>query len=108
MNYDRFASKNAAVARDWVEAERTERPQKKRAPAEPKLGICDRCHEEKLVLPFRTRRTERMEGAATYGVVVMHYCEDCSPKNRRDENAPPPPSGRQVKNLLKGMKKRLR
>lgn len=107
IGYDKFAAKNAASARNWSQSEKKTQNANKKKTSEPTLGVCDRCHQEKLVFVFKTRRTERMEGAATYGTVVKHYCEECSPKNRRDEHAPPAPTTKQVKNLLRGAKKLL-
>ncbi len=107
IEYDKFANKNAASARDWLAGNENAKKKSRRRPEEPTLGKCDRCKEEKLVKAYRVRRTERMDGAATYGVVVLHYCEECSPRNRRDPNAPPPPSGKEVRNLLRGAKKGL-
>src|SRR5574344_353968 len=112
--YDRFSAKNAAMSRAWAELD-TDR--KKSAGSvvqhhdhkfsEPKMGICDGCHQEALVRPHRSRETDRTEGAASYGTVVKYYCEKCYPKSRRDQDAPPPPSASQVKNMLKCAKKLL-
>ncbi len=104
---DKFYAKNAASARAWAETEKkskTERPK----PQEPKTGICDKCKKEALVRPHRSRETDVKDGAASYGIVVHYYCEDCYPKSRRDTPTEPPMSARQVKNLLRFAKKNLR
>ena len=46
--------------------------------------------------------------AASGGITVHYYCEDCYPKSRRDTPTEPPLSSKQVKNLLRGAKKNLR
>lgn len=106
---DKFYAKNAAFARAWAETDskKKEPPHGERRPAEPKMGICDRCKKEALVRPHRSRETEVKDGAASYGVVVHYYCENCYPKNRRNTPTEPPLSARQVKNLLRGAKKKL-
>ncbi len=106
IDYDRFAAKNAASAKNWYTNDPKPKKEKQKTPQET-IGICDRCHEEKLVRAYRTRQTERMDGAATYGMVVKHYCDDCSPRNRKDENAPPAPSKNDVRNMLRKAKKLL-
>ena len=112
-NYDRFSAKNAAMSRERAEMNSDKKkgagsaPLHDHRPAEPKMGICDGCHQEALVRPHRSRETDRTEGAASYGTVVKYYCEKCYPKSRRNQDAPPPPSAKQVKNLLKGAKKML-
>lgn len=110
---DSFAAKNAASARNWYTTNETstksEFNQKKRnAPAAPKIGKCDKCHEEKEVRAFRVRETAIMNGAATFGTVVKHYCEDCAPKNRNEKDAPEGPNAQAIKNLRRSMKKLLK
>lgn len=72
------------------------------------MGICDRCHEEKLVRTIKVREATVMDGAATYGTVIKHICEDCSSKKKNDKNDIPAPSAQALKNLKKSMKKLLR
>ena len=112
-NYDRFSAKNAALSREWAEMSSDKKkgsgtaPRRDHKSAEPKMGICDGCHQEAMVRPHRSRETDRTDGAASYGTVVKYFCEKCYPKSRRDQDAPPPPSASQVKNMLKGAKKML-
>lgn len=103
---DKFYQKNAAAARAWAETEE-KKPERKRS-SEPKTGICDKCKKETLVRPHRSRETDVKDGAASYGVVVHYYCEDCYPKSRRDTPTEPPMTAKQVRNLLRGAKKNLR
>lgn len=109
---DSFAAKNAASARNWYTHDNNEknefREKKRTAPAGPKIGKCDKCHEEKEVRAFRIRETEIMNGAATFGTVVKHYCEDCAPKKRNEKDAPEGPNAQAIKNLRRSMKKLLK
>lgn len=72
---------------------------------EPKK--CDRCGCEGATHTIRVRRTERMEGAASYGMVTLHYCEECHTKNQQKDKTAVLPSKKQVKNLLKNARKGL-
>ncbi len=106
---DKFYAKNAAAAKAWAETDnKKKRTRPLHRPAEPKEGVCDKCKREGLVRPHRSRETELEDGAASFGLVVHYYCENCFPKNRRNMPTEPPPSARQVKNLLRGAKKNLR
>lgn len=107
---DKFYAKNAASARAWAETEDRKKPEHREArkPAEPKKGICEKCKKEALVRPHRSREADMKDGAASYGVVVHYYCEDCYPKSRRDTPTEPPLSSKQLKSLLRGAKKNLR
>ena len=104
---DHFAAKNAARARAWAMDE--EKKQKeKREPAPPKMGVCDKCHKEALLRSYRSRQTDVVDGAASFGVVVKHLCEDCAPKSRREKDAEVPQlTNKQVKNLMRSAKKGL-
>ncbi len=104
---DKFYAKNAAAARAWAETEGKKKTER-RKPQEPKTGICEKCKKETIVRPHRSRETEIKDGAASYGIVVHYYCEDCYPKSRRDTPTEPPMSAKQVKNLLRFAKKNLR
>jgi hypothetical protein len=107
-DFDRFSAKNAAMSRAWeMTGDKKKEEKKEYKPAEPKMGICDVCKQEALVRPHRSRQTDRTDGAASFGSVVKNYCEKCFPKSKKDLNTPPPPSAKQVKNLLKGAKKGL-
>lgn len=68
---------------------------------------CARCGKEGPLRTVRVRRTERMEGAASYGTVTLHYCEECITKNRQTDKNASLPSSKQLKNLLKNAKKGL-
>ena len=107
---DKFYAKNAASARACAETEEKKKPahREARKPAEPKMGICEKCKKEALVRPHRSRETDMKDGAASFGIVVHYYCEDCYPKNRRDTPTEPPLSSKQLKSLLRGAKKNLR
>lgn len=106
---DRFAQKNAAQSRAWsMMKEHENKAREPRQPAAPKMGICDKCHKEALVKSFRSRQTDRMEGAASYGTVVRYYCEECAPKSRAQKDAEVPSlTNKQVKNLMRSAKKGL-
>lgn len=80
-----------------------------RKPSGPKMGICDKCKEEKMVRSFRSRETTMSNGAASYGTVIKHYCEDCAPKSRaqRDAEAAPKLDPKQLKSLMRAAKKGL-
>lgn len=105
---DKFYAKNAASARAWAETDDRKKSEHRHKPSEAKTGICEKCKKEALLRPYRSRETEVKDGAASYGVVVHYYCEECYPKSRRDTPTEPPLSARQVKNLLRGAKKNLR
>ena len=105
---DKFYAKNAASARAWAETEPKKHEVRERKHSEPKMGICEKCKKEALVRPHRSRETDIKDGAASYGVVVHYYCEDCYPQSRRTPPTEPPMSAKQVKNLLRGAKKNLR
>ena len=106
---DHFASKNAASARAWeMTHDQDKKEHVRREPAAPKMGICDKCHREALVRPFRSRQADKMDGAASYGTVIKHYCEECAPKSRAQKDAEVPQlSKKQVKNLMRSAKKGL-
>lgn len=106
---DKYALKNAAQSRAWsMTKEHENKAREPRQPAAPKMGICDKCHKEALVRPFRSRQTDRTEGVASYGTVVRHYCEDCAPKSRAQKEAEVPSlTNKQVKNLMRSAKKGL-
>jgi hypothetical protein len=48
-----------------------------------------------------------MEGAASYGMVTLHYCEECHIINQQKDKTAVLPSKKQVKNLLKNARKGL-
>ena len=106
---DNFARKIAAQKRAWdMTHEQTKKDSGPRAPSAPKMGICDKCHKEALVRSFRSRQTDRMEGAASFGTVIKHYCEECAPKSRAQKDAEVPQlTNKQVKNLMRSAKKGL-
>ena len=94
---DHFAQKIAAQSRAWNMTHE-----------QGKMGICDKCHREALVRAFRSRQTDRTDGAASFGTVIKHYCEDCAPKSRAQKDAEVPQlTSKQVKNLMKSAKKGL-
>lgn len=107
---DRFARKIAAQSRAWDEiSDAPKKPRTPHEPAEPKMGICDKCKQEKLLRAYRTHETVVSDGAASYGTVIKHLCEDCAPKSRREKDAEVPQMDRkQVKNLMRMAKKSLR
>ncbi|MBR4785835.1 MULTISPECIES: hypothetical protein [Fibrobacter] len=106
---DHFAQKIAAQSRAWnMTHEQGKKDRGSRQPAEPKIGICDKCHRETYVRAFRSRQTDRTDGAASFGTVIKHYCEDCAPKSRAQKDAEVPQlTSKQVKNLMKSAKKGL-
>ena len=106
---DAFARKIAAQKRAWeMTHDQDKKEHVRREPAAPKMGICDKCHREALVRAFRSRQTDRTDGAASFGTVIKHYCEDCAPKSRAQKDAEVPQlTSKQVKNLMKSAKKGL-
>lgn len=111
---NRFASKNAAQARAWSmnseERARDDSMAKKKAhePQPPKMGICDKCHREALLRSYRSRQTDVVDGAASFGTVVKHLCEECAPKSRRERDEDVPQlDKKQVRNLMRSAKKGL-
>ena len=106
---DNFARKIAAQSRAWTMThEQSKKDRGPRQPAEPKMGVCDKCHKETMVRAFRSRQTDRMDGAASFGTVFKHYCEECAPKSRAQKDAEVPQlTNKQVKNLMRSAKKGL-
>lgn len=106
---DNFARKIAAQSRAWsMTKEHDNKSREPRQPAAPKMGVCDKCHKETMVRAFRSRQTDRMDGAASFGTVFKHYCEECAPKSRAQKDAEVPQlTNKQVKNLMKSAKKGL-
>ena len=105
---DHFAAKNAASARAWAMDEEEKKKKEKREPAPPKMGICDKCHKEALVKPYRARQADTMDGATSCGTVTRLLCEECAPKSRRERDADVPQlTNKQVKNLMRSAKKGL-
>ena len=107
---NRFASKNAAMSRAFsIDSEKDKQKRNTaREPAAPKMGICDKCHKEALLRSYRTREMSMSDGAASFGTVVKHLCEDCAPKSKRFEDANVPAMDKkQVKNLMRSAKKGL-
>ena len=66
---DHFAAKNAASARAWAMDEEKKK-RDKREPLPPKMGVCDKCHREALVRPYRSRQADKMDGATSFGTVT--------------------------------------
>lgn len=105
---DHFASKNAASARAWAMDDEKKKKEKAHEPAAPKMGVCDKCHREALVRSYRTRQTDVGDGAASFGTVIKHFCEECAPKSRRERDADVPQlDKKQVRNLMRSAKKGL-
>ena len=72
------------------------------------MGICDKCHKEALLRSYRSKEMSMTDGAASFGTVVKHLCEDCAPRSKRFDTAPVPTMDKkQVKNLMKSAKKGL-
>lgn len=106
---DHFQRKLAAQSRAWDET--SDAPKKERAPrepAQPKMGICDKCKQEKLLRSYRTRETTVSAGVASFGTVVKRLCEDCAPRSRREKDAEVPQMDKkQVRGLLRAARKGL-
>lgn len=104
-----FASKNAAQGRAWtMDSKEKKKDRGPREPQAPKMGVCDKCKKEALLRSYRTRQTDMTEGAASFGTVIKHLCEECAPKSKRTQEAEVPAlSKQQVKNLMKSAKKGL-
>lgn len=107
--HERFMAKNLAMGRAWEsEAKDKAKEKAERTPPTPKMAFCERCKKEKMCLPYRVRQADRTEGAASFGIVVKQFCDDCKPKSRKEDAAAPAMDTRQVKNLLKGARKLMR
>lgn len=76
----------------------------------PQMGICDKCGTEALLKKFRFKETTVSAGAASFGTVVKRLCENCAPKSRaqKDAAAAPAMSSKEIKNLMRSVKKSLR
>lgn len=72
-----------------------------------KVKVCDRCHQEAPLKTIRVRRIERTDGAASCGMVTLHYCEACLLKNKQNDKTAVLPSSKQLKNMLRSAKKEL-
>lgn len=106
-----FASKNAAMGRAFsmdTGKDRERKPRANREPAAPKMGICDKCHKEALLRSYRSKEMSVSDGAASFGTVIKHLCEDCAPRSRseRNENVPQLDK-KQLKSLMRSAKKGL-
>ena len=107
---NRFASKNAAMSRAFsIDSDKDRKKRiSPREPAAPKMGICDKCHKEALLRSYRSKEMSMTDGAASFGTVVKHLCEDCAPRSKRVDTAPVPTMDKkQVKNLMRSAKKGL-
>jgi hypothetical protein len=107
---NRFASKNAAMSRAFsIDSEKDKQKRNSpREPAAPKMGICDKCKKEALLRSYRFKETSISNGAASFGTVTKHLCEDCAPKSRAQKDAEVPKmSNKQVRNLMRFAKKGL-
>ncbi len=102
-DFERYSAKNSAMGRAWEMDSKAKK--KVETPREPLVGICEKCKKETQIMPFRSRQTDRTDGAASFGVVVKYYCTDCFPRKKREEA--PALSEKQVKNLLRGARKGL-
>ncbi len=105
---DHFARKLAAQSKAWEstsDAPKKERPHEAFA---PKMGICDKCKKEALLRSYRFKETSVGNGAASFGTVTKHLCEDCAPKSRAQRDAEVPKmTNKQLKNLMRSAKKGL-
>jgi hypothetical protein len=105
---DHFARKIAAQSKAWEETSDAPKKDRNREPAVPKMGICDKCKKEALLRSFRFKETTVSNGAASFGTVIKHLCEDCAPKSRAQKDAEVPKmSNKQLKNLMRSAKKGL-
>ncbi len=106
---DHFARKLAAQSRAWDQtSDAPKRDRGPREPAAPRMGICDKCGKEALLKTFRSKETTVSNGAASFGTVTKHLCEDCAPKSRREKDAEVPQlDKKQLKSLMRAAKKGL-
>lgn len=108
LNDDHFARKLAAQSKAWDATDDKSRKERFREPAPPKMGICDKCKKEALLRSYRFKETTVSMGAASFGTVTKHLCEDCAPKSRTQKDAEIPKlSNKQLKNLMRSAKKGL-
>ena len=105
---DHFARKIAAQSKAWEETSNAPKKERSHEPAAPKMGICDKCKKEALLRSYRFKETSVSNGAASFGTVVKHLCEDCAPKSRAQKDAEVPQmSNKQLKSLMRSAKKGL-
>ena len=108
LNDDHFARKLAAQSRAWEQTGDEPKKKEPREPAQPKMGICDKCKQEKLLRSYRSRETVVVAGAASYGTVVRRLCDDCAPRSRKERDvAVPQMDKKQLKGLLRAAQKGL-
>ena len=106
---DHFARKIEAQSKAWEEPSNAPKKERKREPAEPKMGVCDKCKKEALLRPYRFKETSVSNGAASFGTVTKHLCEDCAPKSRAQKDAEVPQlDKKQLKNLMRSARKAFR
>ncbi|MCL4101497.1 hypothetical protein SAMN05720766_104142 [Fibrobacter sp. UWH9] len=88
---------------------KTEKKRTPREPAVPQMGICDKCKTEALLKKFRFKETSISDGAASFGTVVKRLCENCAPKSKAQKEADVPSmSSKEIRNLMRSVKKSLR
>lgn len=88
---------------------KTEMKRTPREPAVPQMGICDKCKTEALLKKFRFKETSIPDGAASFGTVVKRLCENCAPKSKAQKEADVPSmSSKEIRNLMRSVKKSLR
>ncbi|OWV07291.1 MULTISPECIES: hypothetical protein [unclassified Fibrobacter] len=88
---------------------KTEKMRTPREPAVPQMGICDKCKTEALLKKFRFKETSISDGAASFGTVVKRLCENCAPKSKAQKEADVPSmSSKEIRNLMRSVKKSLR
>ncbi len=106
---DHFARKIAAQSRAWdTTSDNKKKERTPREPAAPKMGTCDKCGKEALLKTFRFKETTVSNGAASFGTVTKHLCEDCAPKSRAQKDAEVPQMDKkQLKSLMRAAKKGL-
>ncbi|MCF0221890.1 MAG: hypothetical protein HUK19_06315 [Fibrobacter sp.] len=105
---DHFARKIAAQSRAWDQT--SDAPKKERGsrePAEPKMGVCEKCGKETLVKVYRFKETTVSNGAASFGTIGKKLCDDCAPKSKKTVDVPQM-SDKQLKSLMRAAKKGLR
>lgn len=100
---DHFARKIAAQSKAWEETSDAPKKERSHETAAPKMGICDKCKKEALLRSYRFKETSVSNGAASFGTVTKHLCEDCAPKDAEV----PKLNNKQIRNLMRSAKKGL-
>ena len=102
-SHDRYLRKNLALSKAY-EISRKDKFKDKvvRGEVKPETVACYRCKKIRPCLKYSIMETGRAEGAVSVSNEYVPLCEECAPKKKKNPDELNP---KQVKALLKGMKK---